>query len=84
MGEAVANSPDQSPPGNGGGRILQLTGITKTFPGVKALDEVNFDVREGATGRHGVRKEGRVETPAVRFGGYRRLQAALRCARAAG
>jgi len=27
--------------------ILEMRGITKTFPGVKALDNVNFKVREG-------------------------------------
>lgn len=27
--------------------ILQMQGITKTFPGVKALDEVNLEVRRG-------------------------------------
>ncbi len=27
--------------------ILSMRGITKTFPGVKALDNVNFDVRQG-------------------------------------
>src|SRR5436190_22572428 len=27
--------------------ILQMRGITKTFPGVKALDDVNLDVRRG-------------------------------------
>ena len=26
---------------------LQMEGITKTFPGVKALDDVNFEVRKG-------------------------------------
>src|SRR4026209_2232922 len=30
-----------------GGSILQTTGITKTFPGVKALDDVTLDVRRG-------------------------------------
>ena len=27
--------------------ILQMKGITKEFPGVKALDNVTFEVREG-------------------------------------
>src|SRR5436305_202319 len=27
--------------------ILEMRGITKTFPGVRALDNVNFKVREG-------------------------------------
>lgn len=27
--------------------ILEMRGITKTFPGVKALDNVSFKVREG-------------------------------------
>ena len=27
--------------------ILEMRGITKTFPGVKALDNVNMTVREG-------------------------------------
>ena len=27
--------------------ILEMRGITKTFPGVKALDNVNLTVREG-------------------------------------
>ena len=27
--------------------ILEMRGITKTFPGVKALDNVNFKVRQG-------------------------------------
>ena len=27
--------------------ILEMRGITKTFPGVKALDNVNLKVREG-------------------------------------
>ena len=27
--------------------ILELHDITKTFPGVKALDQVNFDIRAG-------------------------------------
>ena len=27
--------------------ILEMRGITKTFPGVKALSDVNLDVREG-------------------------------------
>ena len=27
--------------------ILEMRGITKTFPGVKALDNVNFKVRRG-------------------------------------
>ncbi|WP_421723181.1 sugar ABC transporter ATP-binding protein [Bauldia sp.] len=27
--------------------LLQLKGVTKTFPGVKALDDVSFDVRPG-------------------------------------
>jgi putative multiple sugar transport system ATP-binding protein len=26
--------------------ILEMRGITKTFPGVKALSDVNLDVRE--------------------------------------
>ncbi|SDP51440.1 monosaccharide ABC transporter ATP-binding protein, CUT2 family [Pedococcus dokdonensis] len=30
-----------------GGSILQMTGITKTFPGVKALDDVTLTVRRG-------------------------------------
>ena len=28
-------------------KILEMRGITKTFPGVKALDDVTFDVTEG-------------------------------------
>ena len=27
--------------------ILELKGITKVFPGVKALDHVNFELRRG-------------------------------------
>ena len=27
--------------------ILKMTGITKTFPGVKALDGVNFELKAG-------------------------------------
>ena len=27
--------------------ILEMKNITKTFPGVKALDNVNFKVKEG-------------------------------------
>ena len=27
--------------------ILRVEGITKTFPGVKALDNVSFDIRPG-------------------------------------
>ena len=27
--------------------IIQCEGITKSFPGVKALDGVSFDIREG-------------------------------------
>ena len=27
--------------------ILEMQDITKTFPGVKALDEVNFKVKQG-------------------------------------
>jgi putative multiple sugar transport system ATP-binding protein len=30
-----------------GGSILQMSGITKTFPGVKALDDVTLEVRRG-------------------------------------
>lgn len=30
-----------------GQTIVQMTGISKVFPGVKALDEVNFDLRSG-------------------------------------
>ena len=28
-------------------RILELSHITKTFPGVRALDDVHFDLRHG-------------------------------------
>ena len=28
--------------------ILEMRGITKTFPGVKALDDVNFVVKKGS------------------------------------
>src|SRR5699024_6292880 len=28
-------------------KILEMKGITKTFPGVKALDDVNFEVQKG-------------------------------------
>ena len=27
--------------------LLKMTGITKTFPGVKALDGVNFELQRG-------------------------------------
>jgi ABC-type sugar transport system ATPase subunit len=27
--------------------VLQLEGISKQFPGVKALEDVNFDLRRG-------------------------------------
>ena len=27
--------------------LLKMTGITKTFPGVKALDGVNFELKAG-------------------------------------
>ena len=27
--------------------ILEMRGITKTFPGVRALDDINFKVRQG-------------------------------------
>ena len=27
--------------------LLKMVGITKTFPGVKALDGVNFELRKG-------------------------------------
>lgn len=29
------------------GALLEMRGITKTFPGVKALDNVNLTVQEG-------------------------------------
>lgn len=32
---------------HGGGTILEMRGITKTFPGVKALSNVNLAVRAG-------------------------------------
>ncbi|TVQ37494.1 MAG: sugar ABC transporter ATP-binding protein [Spirochaetaceae bacterium] len=41
MSEAIANS-DDTP-----GSILELRRITKIFPGVKALDDVHFDLRQG-------------------------------------
>ena len=31
----------------GAGTLLQMTGIVKTFPGVRALDGVDLDVRAG-------------------------------------
>ena len=30
-----------------GGKVVQMTNIIKTFPGVRALDDVSFDVRKG-------------------------------------
>jgi ABC-type sugar transport system ATPase subunit len=30
-----------------GGLVIEMTSITKTFPGVRALDDVSFDVRQG-------------------------------------
>ncbi len=30
-----------------GGNVVEMTGITKTFPGVRALDDVSFEVRKG-------------------------------------
>ena len=31
--------------------VLKAEGITKTFPGVKALEDVSFDLRRGEMGR---------------------------------
>jgi ribose transport system ATP-binding protein len=41
MPETIPIETDTAPP------LLEMRGITKTFPGVKALTEVDFDVRPG-------------------------------------
>jgi putative multiple sugar transport system ATP-binding protein len=38
---------EQSAPAEAGGTVLEMRGITKTFPGVKALSDVNLTVRAG-------------------------------------
>lgn len=38
---------EQSAPAGTGGTVLEMRGITKTFPGVKALSDVNLTVRAG-------------------------------------
>lgn len=74
-----------------GNIILEMRGITKTFPGVKALDNVSFKVREGEihalVGENGAGKStlmkiiygaAKPDEGAVRFNG----QAAPRAGRA--
>ena len=36
--------------------LLEMKNITKTFPGVKALDNVNLQVEEGEIGRASCRE----------------------------
>ena len=42
-----ADAPTRSSRPNENGELLRLTGVTKRFPGVVALDSVSFDLRRG-------------------------------------
>ncbi len=41
------NPSHENPPPNGGGTVLSLGGLSKSFPGVRALRDVSFDLKAG-------------------------------------
>ena len=55
--------------------VLRMTGITKEFPGIRALDRVDFDVRAGEVhaliGENGAGKSTLMNVLAGRFADYR-------------